>query len=334
MRKVIVIVLILSMTFLTGCYDYLDAENMSYVTAVSVDMGQGGQYEYCFQFVNPLSEEGEFITYIAQGNSLHAAINKVSQMITRRISFTHIKLVAVSMKAAEELDKAIAGFNASRFYRPDIILGVVYGDKASEMFSSFEPELEGNAARYYELEFSAQNSLSKVSTTVKDYFSYNSCALPLISGSTINGIAVIKNGHLFALGDEDDAICYNLLTKGAKQSVFSDALISCREPSVKESWKKGKPHVEYSIKVDVSPLIKYKNTEKVKYELESILTVFTNKYIIDGHVDLLNSTRHFKKHFLTEKEWKKQNIASDINDIGVKVGIITTETKKGRSVVN
>lgn len=334
MKKITAMILCMSVFFLCGCRDYSDTENMSYVTAVTVDVGSGAQYEYCFQFVNPLSDEGEFVTYSAQGDTLYTAVNRISEQLTRKISFTHIKMVAVSQEAAKSMDKAVAGFNASRFYRPDIMLAVVFGEKASAMFEEINPELEGNAARYYDLAFTSENSLAKTVTTVKDYFSHNSCVLPLIAGSAINGIAIIKNGSLIALGDRDDAICYNLLTKGTKQSIFSDSMITSNPPSMYEYWKDGAPVVDYTVTVDISPLSSEKNIEEVKYELESRLYTFVKKCTRDYKADIFNHERLFKKYFMTEEDWEKQHWDKCLERLAVHVSVVATETKRGRSAVN
>lgn len=330
--KRIVLLLIFTIPMLCGCYDYNDVENLSYVTAVSVDSGSNS-YEYTFQFVNPLSDEGEVVTYSAEGNSLYEAVGVISKELTRKVSFTHIKMIAVSQEAAKDMGKAVDGFNSSRFYRPDIVLAVVKG-KAADALSGVDPALEGNAARYYDLTFTADNSLAKTVTTVRDYFSHNSCVLPLISGTAVDGIAYIKKGKLVALGDSMDAMCYNLLTKGTKQSVFADALIKSKPPAIKEVWRDNAPTVNYSVTVDISPLEKGVKLAKVQQELESTLKAFVSKVTYDYKTDVLNTESLFKKYSLTENELKKQDWEELFNNISVNVSVTSTENKKGRSAVN
>jgi len=331
MKKVIPLFLCMVL-ILSGCYDYNDVENLTYVTAVSVDNGNNG-YEYTFQFVNPLSDDGEVVTYSAEGKSLYEAIGSISKELTRKVSFTHIKMVAVSQEAAADMDRAVDGFNSSRFYRPDIVLAVVKG-KAGDALSNVDPALEANVARYYDLLFTTDNSLAKTVTTVKDYFSHNSCVLPLISGTAVDGIAYIKNGSLIALGDSKDAMCYNLLTKGTKQSVFADALIKSNPPAIKERWKNNNPKVNYSVTVDISPLSQDVEPIKVKKELESSLNAFVRKATYEYKTDVLNTEALFKKYSLTEKQLKKQNWKAAFNDISISVTVKSTENKKGRSAVN
>ncbi len=304
MKKVIVILLCLSMIFLSGCYDYTDIENLAYVTAIAVDEGDNG-YEYCFQFVNPLSEEGEAVTYSAQGKTLYQAIGEVSKELTRKMSFTHIRMIAVSKEAAGNLDAAVKDFNSSRFYRPDIVLAIAKEGKAAEVLSNIDPALEGNAARYYDLNFSSDNSISKVTTTLKDYLIHNSCVLPVLSGTAIDGIAYIREGGFVSFGNDVDAMCYNLLTEGTKQAVFADALIKSNPPGINDKWQNGKPQIKYSVIVDVSPLSSGVKQKAVKKQLEDKLNTFVHKVTYEYKADVFNIQGRFKRFALTDKQIDK-----------------------------
>lgn len=173
--------LMMSLIFLSGCYDSREIDETGYVIALGIDKG-GTEHDlrYTFQFSNPLAAGGgdegggaggdstdksreqtdgvvwdsgnptvtnvtiEAADYYIAGNLLH-------NFMSKRPNLSHIKLIVFSADLARDgiLDQSRL-LMQEREIRPNTHIAVARSS-AEAFLKSVNPKLEVNTAKYYEL---------------------------------------------------------------------------------------------------------------------------------------------------------------------------------------
>lgn len=161
--------LIIIMTlFMTSC-SYVEPNDIAYVVAVGFDKAEESNYDITIQFAKPTqisggaSQEGgkggdivENMTVRAP--NLYSAINIANNILSKRFSLSHTKLMVFSKDVAKEgLYEMIDTMIRSEELRPDVFLAVA-DSKAGEYLDSVKPVIEVNPAKYYHLIYEKNDS--------------------------------------------------------------------------------------------------------------------------------------------------------------------------------
>ena len=109
MKKISIILVLVIMTFvLSGCYDYIESNDLSYVVAIGIDKGkQDSLYDYTLQFARPTqisggsSEEGgsgekTIGTVKVEAPSIYSALNVANHVISKTFTLSHTKIIVIS----------------------------------------------------------------------------------------------------------------------------------------------------------------------------------------------------------------------------------------------
>ncbi len=158
--------LILICLMLTGCYDEVEPDNISFITAVGIDKSKQNDkaYEFTFQYAKPTQISGgssieggkgkEILENISvEAPTIYAAINTVNQVISKRISLSHVSLFVFSEEIAREgIKNFTSTMSRSEEIRPNIYLAVAK-DSASKYLEEVKPAVEINPAKYYRQKF-------------------------------------------------------------------------------------------------------------------------------------------------------------------------------------
>ncbi len=108
----ITIIFILSLIFLTGCWDRLEPEKLAIVTGGGFDYNpETEMYQLVFQIASPLtmtgadqggggSEKPNYWTVSAWGHTLYDALSNLYKKVSRRIDFSHAQLYIISERMA------------------------------------------------------------------------------------------------------------------------------------------------------------------------------------------------------------------------------------------
>ena len=102
----ILIVLVFSI-FMTGCWQYIELNDIAIVTAVGIDK-EGKEYHLSVQIVNAkkqtkdysAAEESLVTVYDAKGKTLGEALNKISLESPFELYFGHIDMVVIGEATA------------------------------------------------------------------------------------------------------------------------------------------------------------------------------------------------------------------------------------------
>jgi len=160
MKKTLVLIIIISMIFLSGCFDAFEPDDMTFVVALGLDNGTDGNLVITLLLAVPIAvgvgpEPGEIdnatnvITVAAP--TILGGINVINSLISNRVNFAHAKLIVISKELAEQgIERFINTFTRYREFRPDTYIGITLGS-AEEFLKSSKPVLEFNPSKHFEL---------------------------------------------------------------------------------------------------------------------------------------------------------------------------------------
>lgn len=271
-RKVKYIVMVIISAYLfTGCWNYREINNLSIVAGIAIDRSElDGKYEVTIEIVNikkgkDISNNSEYITLC--GDSLFDIIRNMISVSSRRLYFSHAKIVIISKELAREgMGKSIDWYIRDAETRTDIYLLISKEKTAKEVLMSKRNE---NMIVSFDLGKVIQNE-KNVSTAPKvDLWDFldvlkqkdSNTSLPLIfidkSGEKevprIEGMAVIKDDKLIGMIDGDiskyilfttDEIKTGILVLGKKTSEPISFEIFKNRTKIKYKFDEGKMKVQ------------------------------------------------------------------------------------------
>ena len=99
------IILIICMFFITGCYDYIEINNLSFISALGIDY-EDEKYKLTVEAISNSSDDkesltGKGFTVDATGKTLAKAFNNISLDISKIPYYNHLKVVVVSKEVAQ-----------------------------------------------------------------------------------------------------------------------------------------------------------------------------------------------------------------------------------------
>ncbi|MBQ6841073.1 MAG: Ger(x)C family spore germination protein [Bacilli bacterium] len=111
MKKVILIIMLLLMT---GCYDYVEINDLSFVSCIGIDY-ENDSYKLTYEILNDTktgSEQASQKGYTVNGSgkSLAKAFNNISLNIAKKPYFYHLKAIVISEDVAKDHMKELIEF--------------------------------------------------------------------------------------------------------------------------------------------------------------------------------------------------------------------------------
>ena len=189
MKKLNLAFLLLLLLFtLTGCFEKRELEDLAYVIAVGIDVGEKEKYSITYQIAVPIKIAGEGNDSAGKGSttlitleteSLFNSISKVDSLISKELTLSHNKIIVCSEEIAKKgLDEILISFITDREVRPKTSI-IIHKGNVKDFLANLEPILEKNPARYYDLllasseytGYSIDNSLFHFFLSTQDKFS-------------------------------------------------------------------------------------------------------------------------------------------------------------------
>lgn len=138
-KKMLYLFLILSF-FMTGCWDREELDEISIVSGIAVDPGEEKKYRLTVEAIissefGKQSAQGNtpVVTYTMEGNSLSELSNKMNKGLTRKMVYSHTRVLYISEEVARE---GLFGFldflDRSGQFRNDFNIMITKGIPASE----------------------------------------------------------------------------------------------------------------------------------------------------------------------------------------------------------
>lgn len=330
-RKIKSIVMIIISAYLfTGCWNYREINNLSVVAGIAIDRNElDGKYEVTIEIVNikkgkDISNNSEYVTLC--GDSLFDIIRNMISVSSRRLYFSHAKIVIISKELAKDgLSKAIDWYIRDAETRTDIYLLISKEKTAKEVLMTKRNE---NMIVSFDLAKVIQNE-KNVSTAPKvDLWDFldilkqkeANTSLPLIfidkSGEKevprIEGMAVIKDDKLVGMIDGDiakyilfttDEIKTGILVLGRKSSEPISFEIFKNRTKVKYKFDEGKMKVQVFTDTIVSI---------AEYQTQQPFNTSEEKEVIEKQLANMLEESIYNSINMIQKEYK-----SDIFGFGI-----------------
>ena len=197
-RAVLSVVLLLAFFPMSGCFDSIEVDEMAYVVSLGIDKGSEGNMILSFLIAVPISvgvggEIGEVdkstTLIIVEAPTIYGGVSIVNSLISKRINFSHTKLILISKEVAQEgVEKYINAFIRFREFRPNTYIGISRG-RAEDFLNAVKPVLEINPAKFFELFMVSYKYTGYSSKSELEYFYLNmecTCSQPVAALLDIN----------------------------------------------------------------------------------------------------------------------------------------------------
>lgn len=176
----ILIILLINLTLLSGCYDARGIEDLAYVTALGIDISDNNILSLTFQISIPgtssesgSSQSSKTENTTVQCSSIDSGISLVNSYISKQINLSHCKAIIFSEKIASQgLDKYIDTLSNNIEIRPDCNV-IITRCSAKDFIENATPSIETLTARYYEValkssEYTGYTTSTEFATFVND----------------------------------------------------------------------------------------------------------------------------------------------------------------------
>lgn len=192
----LLLILVLSLFCLSGCYDARGVESFAYAVAIGLDKGENNILKLSMQFASTGSsgESGSSSQYsdttitTVECSSLDSGINLVNSYMNKKVNLSHCKIVVISEELSKEgVSDYISTFENNTQIRPDCNI-IVSRCKAEDFLNSSSPGLETLSARYYELILSSSEYTGYTDnmTLYSFFFAYDNDFIQAVA--TLGGI--------------------------------------------------------------------------------------------------------------------------------------------------
>lgn len=217
-----ILVLLIGIVPLCGCYDNRDIEDTAYAIAVGVDKDENtGSLIFSFQFTNPLTtgentdpakfrfrkkvkQKNKSVNNISiDADNIFDGLESVKRFIGKTPSLSHLKLIVFSKSITNSdgyLKNICEDFININDVRPETKICIASTDTAKEYLYGVNPSLEESTARYYELLFSDSSTTETLQTNLRTFLikltgSSGDGYLPIISPDGFTGGNLVFRGN-------------------------------------------------------------------------------------------------------------------------------------------
>lgn len=161
-KKILCLFLIAILLFsLSGCYDYYEPEDVSFVIAVGVDKGEKTAYKITFQGMatskiksSEQGTEGHPVYNAAiEAADFQNAVDLANSFLADYLSFAQTKVIVFSEELAKEgLSEILYSFARNADFSADTYVAISRGN-AYDFLKSVQPVLTQNPSKFYEMIF-------------------------------------------------------------------------------------------------------------------------------------------------------------------------------------
>ena len=144
MRKIII--MLIPILLLTGCYDYRELSDLAIITAISIDKVDDN-LEIAIQVVNPKKEqdttstnEPDFVTYTSKAKTVQEALRKVVNDSPAKLYGSHMGLLIISEEVAKNhLNEILDFFSRDPEPRSEINIFIAKNSNPKDELSIITP---------------------------------------------------------------------------------------------------------------------------------------------------------------------------------------------------
>lgn len=351
MKKILII--ILTLLFCTGCFDYKEINDLAIINAIGVDY-ENDEYVITLEILNDqIDKDSSKITSytkVGHGKNLTSAIENAADKLSKQLIFNHIKLMILSKSIIEEkFENIIDLFLRNTYFRENFYVISATKNKPETLLNHTTNEAPiASTAITDTLESirysSNTNILKKFDEMVEEVITYgiDTCFSNITLKDNefiVDGMSIFNNYSYKSNLSNEYVKIYNLLTDNFDRPTYT---INYDNLSFTTAINNGKINTEInngSINVngnlmgriiDNDP--KYnirdpKNLERIDNDFTNLLNKKISEFIKvlqDNNSDILGITRNYYKKTRTKDKdyWLKLDIKSNIKFNINKKGLI------------
>lgn len=208
-----ILILIILLFTLTGCYDSTGIEDFYYIVAIAIDKSENGLISLSVQTAKPTtssksstSQSDEYKIYTVDCESIDSGINILNNYLNKKINLSHCSAIIFSESVAREsVQPYINVFGNNTEIRPGCNI-IVSSGTAKEVLEKVSNSGEGFSSRLYEYILnSVDYTAYTVDSTFTDFFAQindsqkqATAIYSVVSEDNIqsNGAVVFKNDKM------------------------------------------------------------------------------------------------------------------------------------------
>lgn len=222
------LIILIGSLFLSGCWDYLELENMAMTTAMGIDYdrasekitvsveiittgkdgqkqgngsGQGGEKS------NP---SGGVMVLSASDTTVYGAMEKIQQGVGKTLFFGYQEIIVVSEDAARNIMEDIIGLLDRAPLIPGTAYLIITSQRSEDVIATLDPAVPGRPSKnVYNLVKASGDSGRSSSTMIKDF----------AEAMAVSGIEPVAPHLIMESSGEGDTDASTGVTGGGKQPV-------------------------------------------------------------------------------------------------------------------
>jgi spore germination protein KC len=228
----IILLLLVTTSILTGCYDAREIDNLSYAIAVGLDKGKTNKLMITIQYAIPLAFAGSgggsgggagaakpLGVVTLEAPTIYSGIDMVNNFFGKQLSMSHAQVIVISKQLAESEDmgKYLHALIRGREFRPNIFFAVSR-DSAESYIQSIVPIQESNPTKYYQLKFSTYEFTGlTVDSRLSDIYNH-------LESDSIDALATLVGVGKYDKSSDIDALKSTAMQKQRKFPLAGDYL--------------------------------------------------------------------------------------------------------------
>lgn len=154
----IIMIIIVFMLAFTPSYTSLNIDNLAYVVAIGIDVGESEKLNVTFQFTtgsfggeSGSSEKSPLILNSVEASSIDSAVNLMNSYMARELNLSHCKIIVFSEELATKgISNEIYTLANNSQIRPSSNI-IISKSGAKEYIENATPVLENLVTKYYEI---------------------------------------------------------------------------------------------------------------------------------------------------------------------------------------
>ena len=178
----LILIIVICMFYLTGCYSAEGLETLGYVVALGIDKGENNKIRLSLQFAilsnsssgggGSSSQSQESTVSSVDCASIESGISLINSYISKKVNLSHCKAIVISEELAYEgISEYVFTLINDIEVRPDCNI-IISRCKASDYLENSKPTLESVSARYYEFTLNSSEYTGYTENiTLADFYS-------------------------------------------------------------------------------------------------------------------------------------------------------------------
>lgn len=329
MKKIFLTLTTLSVIFLfSSCYDSTEVDDMAYILAIGIDIGENNDNLYTFQAAVPLnissgietgfesSEESVTLqNFEISAPNLYSAINTANQKITKEINISHCKLILFSKEFAKHsLEAQLSAIIQNPNFRPTVLVAIA-DNTAQKYLNEISSPFELNPARYYDMFLGKDYSPQSFTAHLYDFEKSNTVAVPLITEDKKINTSIVQNFIQKGTLNTEETIALNMLTGNFKNgyltvnnSLPAINLSQDSAPKIKIDTHTKNPEIYIKLSFYGTPTSLINDTQafdkEIKNYIKNSCEALLKKSAEEFDADIVNLEKNIRLNFHTIKDFE------------------------------